>query len=77
MEDAIQISKNFIKGETIKDAQELLKLANEKKSVYHECWGIKPASVIINMNFYIVMRAINYNGLYKTIKFKPLKTNNN
>ena len=49
MEEAIQISKNFIKGEPVKDAQELLKLAIDKKSVYRFSalcrWGF-PAQML-------------------------------
>lgn len=73
MEETIQISKNFIKGESIKDVDELMELMNNKKSVYHNNWGVKPASVIVNMSFYCVMKMIQSKMLFKTIKFKPLK----
>lgn len=75
MEKAIQISENFIKGKPVYSANELLKLAYSKKSVYHSVWGIKPASVIINMNFVIVNRLIYENKLFNTIKLIKLKTN--
>lgn len=73
MEEAIQISKNFIKGDLITDPKELFQLVADKKSVYHSNWGIKPASVIVNMSFYSVMKSIKDKSLYKTTKFKPLK----
>lgn len=75
MDSAIQISENFVKGDPIYSAKELLNLAYDKKSVYHSAYGIKPASVIINMSFSQVVRMIEENRLFKTIKLVKLKTN--
>jgi len=72
---AIQISENFIKGEPITTTEQLIRLAHGKKSVYHEGFKIKPAAVIINMNFMCVIRMIERGMLYETIKLVKLKTN--
>lgn len=75
MDSAIQISDNFIKGYEITSTDELIRLAHNKKSVYHSNFGIKPASVIINMNFSCVIRMIERNLLFTTIKLVKLKPN--
>jgi hypothetical protein len=75
MDSAIQISENFIKGEPVKSVKHLMDLAYDKKSVYHSTWGIKPACVIINMNFSIVTRMINEKRIFTTIKLVKLKPN--
>jgi len=76
MDSVTQISANFIKGESINDPCELISMAHDKKSIYHDVWGLKPASVIINMNFAIVTRALFENRIFKTIKIVKLKTKN-
>lgn len=73
MHVAIQISENFVKGVPITEPEELMMLAHEKKSVYHSVWGIKPAAVIINMNFSQVYRMIQEHRLYTTIKLVKIK----
>lgn len=75
MEETIQISENFIKGKPITTTEQLMRLAHEKKSVYHSGFKIKPASVIINMNFMCVIHMINRGMLHETIKLVKLKTN--
>lgn len=75
MTTAIQISENFIKGEPITTTEQLIRLAYEKKSIYHTGFKIKPAAVIINMNFMCVMQMINRGMLHETIKLVKLKTN--
>ncbi len=72
---AIQISENFIKGEPVTTASELMDLSHNKQSVYHSNFGIKPASVIINMNFSLVIRMLERNMIFTTIKLVKLKTN--
>lgn len=74
MDNAIQISKNFIKGDPIRSADQLIKLSYDKKSIYHYVYGIKPAAVIINMSFYQVIRMIEENKLYTIVKLVKLKT---
>ena len=63
-----KISKNYYKGDLIKNTEELIILAEQKKSIYTKNWGIKPASVIINMSFKIVIHLLNSNLLYNIIK---------
>lgn len=75
MINAIQISENFIKGEPITTTEQLIRLAREKKSIYHSGFKIKPAAVIINMNFMFVIQMINRGMLHETIKLVKLKTN--
>lgn len=75
MNTAIQISDNFIKGYEITSVDQLMNLAHNKKSIYHSNFGIKPASVIINMNFSCVVRMIERNMLFTTIKLVKLKPN--
>lgn len=72
MEEAIQISKNFIKGEALKNGSELVELARLRKSIYHANYGIKPASVILNMSFSHVHRMIKNKNIFKTIVIKKL-----
>ncbi|RUT68647.1 hypothetical protein D0817_20010 [Flavobacterium cupreum] len=73
MNEYIQISKNFIKGDVITSCDELIELARLKKSVYHYGMKIKPASVIINMSYTVVYSMVSRGSLHKIIKFKPLK----
>jgi hypothetical protein len=63
-----KVSKNFKKGTPVKSATELFKLVDEKRSIYHPCWGVKPAIVICNMNFWQVHKMIFEKRLFKTIK---------
>jgi hypothetical protein len=64
------ISKNFYKGEPITDPYELLILANEKKSIYTYIWGIKPAAVLLFMQFRVVMQLIKDKRIYSIRKSK-------
>lgn len=72
MKEAIQISKNFIKGHPINNSFDLIELAHNKQSVYHHVWGIKPASVIINMTFSVVQKVLSQDQLFTTIKLVKL-----
>ncbi len=59
-----KISKNCYKGKLITDPHEITRLANERKSIYTPNWGIKPAAVLLSMQFVIIMRIINEKKLY-------------
>jgi len=74
MNEAVQISENFIKGDPITSCDRLMQLALDKKSVWHFKYKIKPASVIINMNFSQVHNAIEKKYLFETIPLIKLKT---
>ena len=63
-----EISKNFFKGKAIKKPHEIINMANNKKSFYHQRWGIKPASILLSMHFRIVMNLIITEQIYKTVK---------
>lgn len=63
-----RVSKNCYKGDFVKSPNELMELAINKKSVYHPLWGVKPAAVIINMNFSIVMKCISKGSIFKVLK---------
>lgn len=60
----LKISKNYYKGSNITDHLEIIRLANEKKSIYHPNWGIKPAAIILSMQFRVVLDLINRKMLY-------------
>lgn len=72
MEQAIQVSKNFVRGEKIKDPFQLLVLAGEKKSVYHTTWGVKPASVMLSMQCRCILNTITEGRLFTIIPFKSI-----
>lgn len=63
-----KISKNCYKGELITNPNEIYRLAIEKKSVYTPNWGVKPAAVLLSMQFRIIMRLINDKKLWYTVK---------
>jgi len=74
--EIIQISKNCIRGELITSLDCLYDLAANKESVYYDgCWGLRPAAVIIMMQFCQVSRAVKSGKLYKVINLKKLKEN--
>jgi hypothetical protein len=66
-----KISKNCFKGEAIRDPKDIEVLALEKKSIYFENWGIKPAAIYLSMQFRIVMGLINRGQLFRVTKFDP------
>lgn len=75
----MQVSKNYDKGRLIINPFDLVRLANEAKSIYHVNWGVKPAAFIISMQFRIVIKMIESQQLYIINKrvvtdelFKPL-----
>ena len=63
-----KVSKNCYKGELITDPSEIYRLAIEKKSIYTPNWGVKPAAVLLSMQFIIIMRLINDKRLWRTVK---------
>jgi hypothetical protein len=63
-----KISKNCFKGEVITNPNDIHRLALERKSIYYERWGVKPAAIYLSMQFMIVMRLINDKRLFFTSK---------
>ena len=63
-----KISKNCYKGELITNPNEIYRLAIEKKSIYTPNWGVKPAAVLLSMQFRIIMGLINDKKLWYTVK---------
>ena len=63
-----KISKNYYKGAQVTCLEEVLWCAKNKLSLYNSCWGVKPASVICNMQLKIVYNAIKKGLLYRVIK---------
>lgn len=61
------ISKNFIKGNEIKNPLELIELANLGVSIYSKKWGLKPASVIIGMQFRSVCEDVKHGEFFYII----------
>lgn len=66
-----KISVNCYKGELLTNPIDLIRLANERKSVYcNNVWGILPAAFMLGMTCNIVMRAINNKQLFYVINSK-------
>ena len=63
-----KISKNCYKGELITNANDINRLALEKRSIYTPYWGIKPAAVLLSMQFRIIMNLIDQKILFTVIK---------
>jgi hypothetical protein len=63
-----KISKNCFRWKAIENPMDLIELTKQHKSVYNENMGIKPASVIISMQFRLVMRLIKNKSLYFVLK---------
>jgi hypothetical protein len=64
-----KISKNCFKGEVITNPNDIHRLSLERKSVYYDNWGIKPAAIYLSMQFSIVMRLINDKKLFFVTKY--------
>jgi len=67
-----KISKNCLKGDLITDPKEIFRLAKERKSFYTPNWGIKPAAILLSMQFRIIMRLIDEQKIYYINKIKNL-----
>lgn len=63
-----KISKNCYKGELITNANDIHRLALEKKSVYTPYWGVKPAAVLLSMQLRIIIRLINAKLLWYVVR---------
>ena len=63
-----KISKNCYKGAQVTSLEEVLWCAKNRLSLYHHCWGVKPASVICNMQLKIVDDAIKKGLLFRVNK---------
>lgn len=66
-----RISKNCFKGEVISDPKDINRLALEKKSIYNENWGIKPAAIYLSMQFRIVVSLIECGRLFFVHRIDP------
>ena len=49
-----KISKNFLRGNLITDPNQIIDLAKNRKSIYTPYWGIKPAAILLSMQFKII-----------------------
>lgn len=63
-----KVSKNCYKGELITNPNEIYRLAIEKKSIYTPNWGVKPAAILLSMQFMIITRLINDKKLWSVLK---------
>ena len=63
-----KISKNCYKGELITNPNEIYRLALEKKSIYTPNWEVKPAAVLLSMQFIIIIGLINDKRLWYVVK---------
>ena len=73
MEEIQIISKNFAKGKMITDVNDIVKLAEQRKSIYHDgCMQIRPASFYLQWRFILLLRLLNKANLFYTI---PIRKN--
>ena len=63
-----KISKNCYKGAQVTCLYEVMWCAKNKLSLYNRCWGIKPASVICNMQLKVVNDVIKKGLLFRVNK---------
>ena len=73
-----KISKNCYRLGLITSLDMLVMLADNHRSVYHERWGVKPASVIIHMPMIVILSSIrqgSFHFVLNTSKIKALKKN--
>lgn len=64
-----KISKNCYKGEVITSPADIVRLAKERRSIYASCmWGLRPAAVIMMMQYAIVMKMIMEEKLFFVVK---------
>ena len=63
-----KVSKNCYKGELITNANDINRLALERRSIYTHVWGVKPAAVLLSMQFRIIMDLIERKILFTVIK---------
>ena len=63
-----KISKNLYKGELITCAEDIYRLALEKKSIYTLIWGVKPAAVLLSMQLRIIINLINSKQLWYAVR---------
>lgn len=68
-----KLTLNCYQGDRITSADQIVKLASEKKSIYYEKWGVKPASFYLGVPFRVVMNMIKYGPLFNVIKKEPEK----
>ena len=63
-----KISKNCYRGELITNPMDIKSLALDKKSVWcKNCWGLRPAAVLLNLQLRLIIRAIENKQLYFVI----------
>lgn len=59
-----KISTNCYKEEIITNVNDILRLSKEKKSIWKNNWGIKPASFYLHLPLIVILRMIEYRSLY-------------
>ena len=62
------ISKNCHKGELLTNPNDILELALQRRSVYTQNWGIKPASIYLSMQLRFVLQLIKDRKLYFVVR---------
>jgi hypothetical protein len=66
-----KVSTNCTRGPIINNPLDLIALANQKRSVYHVLWGVKPASIFLSMQFLGVVSMVTHGYLYEIVKTPP------
>lgn len=65
-----KVSASCYRGPCILDAEKIVLLAQDGKSIYSPHWGVKPAAFILNMQFQMVMRLIRFRQMFEAIRYK-------
>lgn len=63
-----KVSANYYKGAKIRSIKRIFQLVNDKKSIYHSNWGVKPAAVLMGMQFKYVCDAMKNGKLFEINK---------
>lgn len=62
-----KVSANCYRGRLIKNPIEICKLALQRKSIYTCNWGVKPAAILLSMQFRIIIDLIDRKLLFAVI----------
>lgn len=69
LKKGVKISKNFVTDQVITDVNDIVKIAENKGSIYVAYWKrTSPAAFILGMQFMLVLKWTNNNQFYKIKK---------
>lgn len=70
-----RVSLNCYAISQINNVEDIVNLANLAQPIYHKNWGVKPASVILGMQFRSVVESVKRGYFYQVINTSKLKVN--